>query len=133
MPLINYQCLYCGNCDLILAGLNDHMTLCSQCGSLMLRLNDDYFWQFFDKNHFQFTEQPNCPPPPTPGAHTGGGKISIRLNSGQYRFSQLSKWTPRANLPLWRESPLLSACRAKIFCDKKLCMGKPNPRQPKGL
>ena len=133
MPAYNYQCLYCGNCDLNLAGLNDHMTLCSQCGSLMLRSDDDFFWQCFDKNHFRFTSQANCPPTPRTGADPFGGKISIRLNSGKYRFSQLSKWTPRANLPLWRESPLLSACRAKMFCGKELCRGKPNPQQPKGL
>ena len=133
MPVYKYKCLYCGNCDLSLAGLDDHMTLCSQCGSLMLRLDDDYFWQFLDKNHFQFTAKANCSPAPTTGAGTFGVKISIRLNSGQYRFSQLSKWIPRANMPLRRESPLLSACKAKTFCDKKLYMVKPNPQQPKGL
>jgi len=133
MPAYHYQCLYCGNCDLSLAGLNDHMTICSQCGSLMLRLDDDVFWQGFDKNHLQFEEMAQRPPGPTTGSANFRRKISFRLNSGQYRFSQLSKWTPRANMPLRRESPLLSACRAKIFCDKRLCMGKPNPQQPKGL
>jgi len=133
MPVYNYQCLYCGNCDLSLAGLNDHMTLCSQCGSLMVRLDDDFFWQLFDKNHFQFTGMANCPPAPTTGADTFGGKISIRLNSGQYRFSQLTKWTPRANMPLRRASPLLLACKAIIFCDKKLGRGEPDPQKPKSL
>ena len=133
MPVYNYQCLYCGNCDLSVAGLNDHMTLCSKCGSLMLRLDDDFFWQSFDKNHFQFTAKANCPPAPTTGADTFGGKISIRLNPGQYRFSQLSKWTPRANMPLRRASPLLLACKAIIFCDKKLGRGEPDPQKPKSL
>jgi len=99
----------------------------------MLRLDDDFFWQGFDKNPLQFKEMAQRPPAPTTGSANFRRKISIRLNSGQYRFSQLSKWTPRANMPLRRESPLLSACRAKMFCDKKLCMGKPNPQQPKGL
>jgi hypothetical protein len=99
----------------------------------MIRLDDDFFWQGFDNNHLQFKEMTEHSPAPTTGSDIFRRKISIRLNSCQYRFSQLSKWTPRGNLPLWRESPLLSACRAKIFCDKKLCMGKPNPQQPMGL
>jgi hypothetical protein len=133
MPVYNYQCLYCGNCDLSLAGLNDHMTLCSQCGSLMLRLDDDFFWQYFDKNHFQFTAQAHCPPAPTAGADAVRNRISTRLNSGQCRFTQLNKWTPRANMTPWRESPRLLACRAKLFCDKKLEKGAHNPQKPKSL
>jgi hypothetical protein len=109
------------------------MALCSQCGSLMLRLDDYFFWQFFDKNHFQFIAKANCPPAPTTGADTFGGKMSIRLNSGQRRFTRLNKWTPRANMPPGRESPLLLACRAKIFCDKKLGRGEPDPQKPKSL
>jgi hypothetical protein len=109
------------------------MTLCSQCGNLMLRLDDDFFWQFFDKDHFQFAAKANCPPVPTTGADTFGGKISIRLNSGQCPFTQLTKCTPRTNIPPWRESPLLLACRAKIFCDKKLGRGEPDPHKPKSF
>ena len=119
MPAYNYQCLYCGNCDLALASLNDHTTLCSQCGSLMLRLDNDFFWQYFDKDHFQFTAKMNCPPAPATGADTFGGKVFFRPNSGQCRFTQLNKWTPKADKPPWRESPLLLACRANIFCVKK--------------
>lgn len=48
MPLYDYQCLYCGNCDLRLAGVNDHMTICTQCGNIMLRLVEDIFWPLFD-------------------------------------------------------------------------------------
>jgi hypothetical protein len=99
----------------------------------MLRLDDDFFWQGFDKNHLQFKEMAQSPPAPTPGANTFGGKISIRLNSGQCRFTQLNKWTPRTKMPPWRESPLLLACRAKIFCDKKLRRGEPDPQKPKSL
>jgi hypothetical protein len=133
MPAYKYQCLYCGNCDLSLAGLNDHMALCSQCGSLMLRSDDDFFWQFFDKNHFQSLAKANCPPAPTTGANTIGGKMFIRLNYGQRRFTRLPKWTPRANMPPWRESPRLFPCRAKIFCDKKSGRGEPDPQKPNGL
>jgi len=62
MPLYNYQCLYCGNCDLKLGGLDDRMTLCPQCGSLMLRSDDDFFWQFIDKDQSQFFQMAHCPP-----------------------------------------------------------------------
>ncbi len=67
MPKYNYQCLYCGNCDLSLGGLNDHMTLCSRCGNLTVRLEDDFFWEFFGKNHLQFIKKENLPLPPTTG------------------------------------------------------------------
>ncbi len=67
MPKYNYQCLYCGNCDLNLGGRNDHMTLCSQCGNFAIRLDDDFFWETFGKNHFQLTEKENCPLAPTTG------------------------------------------------------------------
>jgi hypothetical protein len=130
MPLYNYQCLYCGHCDLRLAGPNDRMTLCSQCSSLMLRLDDDFFWQSFDKDHFQFKTEAYCPPAPTTGTDTFQGKIPLRLNPGQCRFTQLNKLTPKAEIFPWRESHLLLACRAKIFCDKKLCRRKPDPQKP---
>jgi hypothetical protein len=133
MPLFNYQCLYCGNCDLSLAGPDDHMTLCSQCGSLMLRLDDDYFWQSFDKNHFQFTAKANCPPAPTAGANTFEAKTPIRLNPGQCRLSQLNKLTPKADVLPGRESPLRLAYRANIFLDKKLGREEPDPQNPKNL
>jgi hypothetical protein len=134
MPAYNYQCLYCGNCDLIIAGLSDLMTLCSQCGNLMLRLDDEIFWQCFNNNHFQFTAQEHCPPTPTTGVDMVGGKISIRRNSGQCRLTQLNRWTLRANPPPWRAtSPLLLACRAQRFCDKELGRREPYPQKPKGL
>jgi hypothetical protein len=133
MPIFNYQCLYCGNCDLSLSGLNDHMTLCSQCGNLMLRSDDDFFWQYFDKDHFQFAAKANCPPVPTTGADTFEGKIPLHPNPGQCRFTQLNKLSPKADISPRRESPLLLACRAKIFCDKKLRRGEPESQKPKRL
>ncbi len=48
MPLYDYQCLYCGNCELRVASVNDHMTICTQCGNVMLRLDEDLFWPLFD-------------------------------------------------------------------------------------
>jgi hypothetical protein len=90
----------------------------------MLRSDDDFFWQFFDKDHFQYSKG-EFPPASTTGADTFAGKIYIRLNSGQRRFTQLIKWTPRANPPPWRASARLLACRAQRFCDKKLARGEP--------
>jgi hypothetical protein len=99
----------------------------------MLRLDDDFFWQSFDKDHFQFTAKTNCPPAPTTGADTFQGKIPLRFNPGQCRFAPLNKLSPKADIPPWRESPLLLACRGKIFCDKKLRRGEPEPQKPKSL
>jgi hypothetical protein len=35
------------------AGLDDHTALCTQCGSLMLRLDEDVFQPYFDKEEFR--------------------------------------------------------------------------------
>jgi hypothetical protein len=131
MPKYFYQCLYCGNYDLSLAGLNDHMALCSQCGNLMLRLDDDFFWQCFDKNHFQGIAKAN--PAPMTRADIVAGKSFIRLNSGQRRFTRVKKWTPRANLSPRVASARLLACRSQRFCDKNSTRGKPDPHKPKSL
>ena len=48
MPLYDYQCLYCGDCDLRVAGVNDYMTICTQCGNIMLRLVEALFWPLLD-------------------------------------------------------------------------------------
>jgi hypothetical protein len=133
MPLYDYHCLYCGNCDSALAGLDDHMTLCSQCGSLMLRSDDEFSWQFFDGNQNQFTQMPQCDPVPSTGVATFSDSIPPGLNFRQHRSSQLGKGPPRVNLPLRKESPLLWACRAKIFCDKELRRDMPDPQQPERL
>jgi len=109
------------------------MNLCSQCGNLMLRLDDDFFWQSFDKDHFQCTPKVNCPPAPTTGADAVEGKISIRLNPGQYRFTQLNKLFPQADISPWRESPLLVASRARILRHKKSGKGNPDPLKPQSL
>jgi hypothetical protein len=124
MPKYNYQCLYCGHYGLSLAGFNDHMALCSQCGNLMLRLDNDIFWQCFDKNHFQLIAKEHCSPTLATGIDIVGNQRSIRLNFGQRLFIQLKKWTPRANPPPCRVSARLLACRGQRFCDKKLVRGK---------
>jgi len=49
MPIYEYQCVDCGRRDQRVAGLDDHMALCPQCGGLMLRLDedDDLFRPYF--------------------------------------------------------------------------------------
>jgi hypothetical protein len=39
----------------------------------MIRLDDDFFWEFFDENHFQLTAKENCSLSPTAGDDTLGG------------------------------------------------------------
>ena len=49
MPIYEYQCVDCGGRDQQVAGLDDHMALCPNCGGLMLRLDedDDVFRPYF--------------------------------------------------------------------------------------
>jgi hypothetical protein len=49
MPVYEYRCVYCREADLRVAGLDDHTAICSRCGSLMLRLDEDIFEPYFDK------------------------------------------------------------------------------------
>lgn len=49
MPLYEYQCVDCGGRDQRVAGLDDHTALCAQCGSLMLRLDEDIFQPYFEE------------------------------------------------------------------------------------
>ena len=39
MPIYEYQCLDCEGRDQRVAGLDDHLVLCPQCGGLMMRLD----------------------------------------------------------------------------------------------
>jgi putative FmdB family regulatory protein len=47
MPLYEYQCVDCSAREQMVAGLDDHVTLCLQCGGLMLRLEGDLFTPYF--------------------------------------------------------------------------------------
>jgi putative FmdB family regulatory protein len=49
MPIYEYQCVDCGGRDQRVAGLDDHTALCTQCGSLMLRLDEDVFRPYFEE------------------------------------------------------------------------------------
>jgi hypothetical protein len=49
MPIYEYQCVDCADRDQRVAGLNDHISLCTRCGGLMLRLEKDAFWSYFEE------------------------------------------------------------------------------------
>ena len=49
MPIYEYQCVDCKSRDQRVAGLDDHTALCTQCGGLMLRLDEDVFQPYFEE------------------------------------------------------------------------------------
>ena len=49
MPIYEYQCVECKSRDQRVAGLDDHTAFCTECGSLMLRLDEDVFQPYFEK------------------------------------------------------------------------------------
>jgi putative FmdB family regulatory protein len=49
MPIYDYLCADCGGRDQRVAGLDDHMALCVQCGGLMFRLDEDVFQPYFEE------------------------------------------------------------------------------------
>jgi len=49
MPIYEYRCVDCHGLDQRVAGLDDHTALCTQCGSLMLRLDEDVFQPYFEE------------------------------------------------------------------------------------
>jgi len=53
MPIYEYQCVDCLDRDQRVAGLDDHAALCTQCGGLMLRLDEDIFLSYFEEATFQ--------------------------------------------------------------------------------
>ena len=55
MPVYEYQCLDCGEVDQRVGGLDDQTAICVQCGSLMLRLDEDVFQAYFE-NRDELTE-----------------------------------------------------------------------------
>jgi hypothetical protein len=59
MPIYGYQCLDCGGHDQRVAGLDDHTAICIDCGGLMLRLDEEIFWPYFE----EFSTQPSTPDP----------------------------------------------------------------------
>jgi len=49
VPIYEYHCMDCGGRDQRVAGLDDHTALCTQCGGLMLRLDEDVFQPYFEE------------------------------------------------------------------------------------
>jgi len=47
MPIYDYQCVDCGGREQRVTGLDDHTALCSCCGGLMLRGDEDLFTPYF--------------------------------------------------------------------------------------
>src|SRR5208282_6170074 len=48
MPVYEYQCVDCGGVAETVGGMDDGTAICAQCGSLMLRLDEDLFQPYFD-------------------------------------------------------------------------------------
>jgi putative FmdB family regulatory protein len=49
MPAYEYKCIDCGAEEERIAGLDDNTALCVDCGSLMLRLDEDVFRPYFEQ------------------------------------------------------------------------------------
>ena len=58
MPIYEYQCVDCEGRDQRVAGLDDHTALCTQCGGLMLRLDEDIFRPYFEEVSMQPSVHP---------------------------------------------------------------------------
>ena len=48
MPIYDYKCVGCGGREQRLAGWDDHLAICAQCGSLML-CDEEVFWPYFEE------------------------------------------------------------------------------------
>jgi predicted nucleic acid-binding Zn ribbon protein len=55
MPVYQYQCTdeNCGLKAAVVAGLDDATAICSRCGGLMLRLDEDLFTPYFEFSNFK--------------------------------------------------------------------------------
>ncbi len=47
MPIYEYECADCGYQDQRLAGVNDHVIVCTQCNGVMVRRDLDMFESYF--------------------------------------------------------------------------------------
>ena len=50
MPVYQFQCMdeHCGLQEPVIAGLDDATAICSRCGGLMLRLDEDLFTPYYE-------------------------------------------------------------------------------------
>jgi len=55
MPVYQYRCTDegCGLKEPVIAGLDDAMAICSRCGGLMLRLDEDLFTPYYETPNFK--------------------------------------------------------------------------------
>ncbi len=55
MPIYQYQCTdkNCARQEPVIAGLDDAMAMCSRCGGLMLRLDEDLFTPYYETPNFK--------------------------------------------------------------------------------
>lgn len=55
MPIYQYRCTHenCGLQEPVIAGLDDAMAICSRCGGLMLRLDEDLFTPYYETPNFK--------------------------------------------------------------------------------
>ncbi len=55
MPVYLYRCTaeQCNHKEPVIAGLDDAIAVCSQCGGLMRRLDDDLFTPYFAVPNFK--------------------------------------------------------------------------------
>jgi putative FmdB family regulatory protein len=49
MPIYRYHCLDCGSWDQRVAGLDDDMAVCTNCGGLVLRVADHVMGPYFEE------------------------------------------------------------------------------------
>jgi len=48
VPAYYYQCTHCQVTEGRIAGVDDHLAICAECGHLMLRLDYDLFSPYFE-------------------------------------------------------------------------------------
>lgn len=49
MHIYCYRCLDCGSWDQKVAGLDDDLAICTNCGGLMLRMADNIMGPYFEE------------------------------------------------------------------------------------
>ncbi|MGQ9919840.1 MAG: hypothetical protein ACUVRZ_00765 [Desulfobacca sp.] len=58
MPSYSYRCLHCQTQEWRIAGLDDHLAICTVCGHAMAREDDDLFAPYFEGTSHQKDERP---------------------------------------------------------------------------
>jgi len=58
MPLYDYLCADCGEEDQRVAGIDDYVALCVNCGGIMLRTDEDIWLPLWEKQLQQKEAEP---------------------------------------------------------------------------